>query len=455
MNKYIAFLFFALVCFACNEPKQPSKQAAAEPTAAAEKPWWADANIYEVNTRQYTKEGTFEAFETHLDRLNDLGVDILWFMPLQPVGKLNRKGSLGSYYSISDYTAINPEYGTDEDFKSVVEAAHARGMKVILDWVANHTAWDHQWISEHPTWYSADKNGKRPIVPVDENGVSTDWTDVADLNYDNAEMRKAMIGDMLYWIEKYDIDGFRCDVAHWVPVDFWKAAIKEIKAKKPTAFMLAESDFAPNVNDGGFDMDYGWHFHHLINQVAKKKEDVNVFCSMIDSLPILYKKGAIKMNFTTNHDENSWNGTIEERLGKAGDAMAVLAFTIDGMPLIYSGQEVSLNKRLAFFEKDEIDWKGADKSAFYAKLLTLKKNNPALWNGTYGGHPEFNHCENGVISYTRKKDNNEVFVAINFGDDAATIKNPGLSNKVAIRHGVKSGKDELEIQPNGYIVFTK
>ncbi len=316
MSKYFMLFFVLLVTLACGE-KPANKPVNSEKKEVDSKfPWWADANIYEVNVRQYTSEGTLQAFKKHLPRLEKLGVEILWFMPLQPIGEKNRKGSLGSYYSIKDYTAINPEFGTSADFKAVVDEAHTRGMKVILDWVANHTSWDHPWVDAHPDWYTTGAEGNRPTVPIDEKGVATDWTDVADLNYENDDMRKAMIGEMMYWIDTYDLDGFRCDVAHWVPVDFWSDAISQIKKAKPTAFMLAESDYPPNVNEGGFDMDYGWHFHHLINQVAQDEAGVEVICTMIDSLRYHYRKGAIKMNFITNHDENSWNGTISERMGE-------------------------------------------------------------------------------------------------------------------------------------------
>ncbi|MCB0641715.1 MAG: alpha-amylase, partial [Phaeodactylibacter sp.] len=316
-------------------------------TDTADMDWIKKANIYEVNIRQYTPEGTFNAFAQHLPRLQDMGVKILWFMPIYPISEKNRKGTLGSYYAVSDFTSVNPNFGTMDDFKALVADAHTRGMKVILDWVPNHTGWDHHWITEHPDWYTQNEAGEI-IDPSNDKGESYGWTDVADLNYNNADMRKAMIDDLKFWLTEVGVDGYRCDVAYEVPDDFWAQVHDAFKPFEPV-FMLAEAEHAPHRNEGYFNMSYSWSFHHLMNDIAKGKKDATAVKTWYQEDRAKFKQG-YHMQFTTNHDENSWNGTIEERMGEAGDAMNVLAFTFDGMPLIYSGQEAGLNKRLEFFE---------------------------------------------------------------------------------------------------------
>jgi len=308
--------------------------------------WAKNATIYEVNIRQFTPEGTFKAFETHLPRLKKMGVDILWLMPIHPIGVENRKGSLGSYYAISDYKAVNPEFGTLNDFKQLVKSAQALDMKIIIDWVANHSSPDNVWVKQgHKDWYTLDSLGR--LQPT----IGTDWWDVADLNYDNKEMRKEMISSMKYWLTEANIDGFRCDVASWVPIDFWVDARKELDATKKV-FMLAEAEEVEMHK--AFDMTYGWNLHHIMNDVAKGKKDVTAFYNYAKDNK--HPKSAYRMNFTSNHDENSWNGTEMERMGESRFAFAVFAATFEGMPLVYNGQETSLDRTLKFFEKDSIDW---------------------------------------------------------------------------------------------------
>lgn len=388
-----------------EDPTLPSKAA----------PDWAkNANIYEVNVRQYTPAGTFAAFAEHLPRLKAMGVDILWFMPIYPISEERRKGPLGSYYAIADYTAVNPKFGTMEEFEALVERIHGMGMKVILDWVPNHTGWDHHWISNHPEYYTTDSLGNiiDPINP--DTGEPWGWTDVADLNYDNAEMRKAMIEEMLFWLREVDVDGFRCDVAVEVPDHFWAQAVPKLREANPDIFMLAESDHPPHRNEEWFAMTYGWPHHHMMNQIAQGEEDVLALDTLLADYHKRFKRG-YPMQFITNHDENSWKGTVEERLGEAADAMAVLAFTIEGMPLIYSGQEAGLDKRLKFFEKDHIDWGNFSRQAFYKTLLELKHRNPALWNGAAGGRLERIYLEKTpkVYAYRRQRGENEVVVFLN------------------------------------------
>lgn len=326
--------------------------------------WINAATLYEVNVRQYTPEGTFTAFEQHLPRLKDIGVDILWFMPIHPIGLVERKGTLGSYYSVRDYYGVNPEFGTLDDFKSVVAKAHNLGMKVIIDVVANHTSRDAVLFIEHPDWYIY-KDGV-PNAPFD-------WSDVAELDYNKPEVRKYMIDMLKYWVTVINVDGFRCDVAAEVPDDFWVEARKELDSIKPV-FMLAEAE-RPQLVEFAFVADYGWECHHIMNGICKEEKNADDFARYLAKKDTVYPKGSFKMNFITNHDENSWNGTEFERMGDAVKTFATLTFAIDGMPLIYSGQEVGWNKRLQFFEKENIDWSDSlGMTPFYTKLIRLKKD---------------------------------------------------------------------------------
>lgn len=379
--------------------------------------WAQNANIYEVNIRQYTPEGTFNAFASHLPRLKEMGVDILWLMPIYPISEARRKGSLGSYYAVSDYTSVNPKFGTMEDFGNLVKFIHELDMKVVLDWVPNHTGWSHHWITEHPDYYTHDAKGNI-VDPIDpETGKSWGWTDVADLNYDNQEMRKEMIADMLFWLNNYKVDGFRHDVASAVPDDFWQQAVDSLRKVKADIFMLAEAEYPPHRNLELFAMNYGWSFHHLMNDIAQGKKNAHAIDTLLQVNLAENKKGYY-MQFITNHDENSWNGTEYERMGNAVDAMAVLAFTFDGMPLIYSGQEAGMNKRLAFFEKDTIQWGTIPKQGFYKTLLDLKHHNKALWNGTAGGPLKRLKTTNdqAIYAFYREKEGQRVVVILNLSD---------------------------------------
>ncbi len=410
-------LSLALVLFSCNIGKKKAsddccsekKSTTISETIVPE--WSHDASIYEVNIRQFTPEGTFNAFAGHLPRLQELGVEILWLMPVHPIGVKGRKGTLGSYYSVKDYKAVSSEFGTMEEFKSLVSQAHLLGMKVILDWVANHTAWDHEWITKNPEWYSTDSLGKI-IAPV------ADWSDVADLNYENREMRAAMIDAMKFWVAEADIDGFRCDVAGWVPDDFWAEATQTLNPIKPL-FMLAEDEGNLNLLVKSFNMNYSWTFHHIMNRIAKGEAGVPQVKSYFERADTTYPAGSYAMQFTSSHDENSWNGSEYERLGLAVKTMAALSFTVPGMPMIYSGQEAALEKRLEFFEKDPINWDNLEMQEFYKKLIELKKNNKALWNGTAGGGIHFlsTSTENELLVFSRRKEGNEVIVLANLSPE--------------------------------------
>jgi len=390
-------------------------------------PWTRQASIYEVNVRQYTPEGTLRAFMAHLPRLARMGVDILWLMPIQPIGVTERKGTLGSYYSISDYTAVNPEFGTLADMQALVREAHALGMKVILDWVANHTAWDHPWTTAHTDWYKLNDRGE--IFPVTFNTGTPQveyWTDVVALNYANPALWPAMIEAMAFWVRSCDLDGFRCDVAGLVPTPFWNRARRELDAIKPL-FMLAEWS-EPELHDA-FDMTYGWDLTEALQKIAQGQAGVDALRAWVAAPGggKAFPPHAYRMRFTSNHDHNSWHGHDGEVWGAAFDAMAVLAATLPGMPLIYSGQEAGLAKRLAFFEKDTIDFGRLPREALYTRLLGLKRRHPALANGAYGapvqlldaGHP-------AVFAFRRVQDGDAVRVVANLSAEPRPVRLTGV-----------------------------
>ena len=422
MKSISLLLSLALLLGACNNPASENGKTDDEKSmsqTSGQDNWRQQPTVYEVNIRQYTEEGTINAFAEHLPGLKDLGIKILWIMPVQPIGEKNRKGPLGSYYSIKDYTAVNPNIGSMEDFKNMVKQAHELGMVVILDWVANHTAYDHHWTEEHPDWYTRDSSGAI-VSPVE------DWSDVADLNYDKKAMRNAMVEEMKFWVEEADIDGFRCDVAMMVPMDFWDSTRTELDKVKDV-FMLAEAE-GPEFHAKAFDMTYGWDLHHRMNEVAQGEATVAAFDKYLVTQDTAYENGDLRMYFTTNHDENSWNGTVYERMGKNHKNFFVMAATFRrGVPLVYSGQEAGLDKRLRFFDKDTISWQDTSLYPFYRKILHLKRHHPALLNDAAVANfiPLKADTVQNLYAYERRNDQQRLIVALNFGEEAAEFRFEG------------------------------
>ncbi len=422
----------ALACtfaLAACKASESAARANATPIARGIHPEWSkNSVIYEVNIRQYTPEGTFAAFTKELPRIKSLGVDILWIMPVQPIGILNRKGSLGSYYSISNYTAVNPEFGNAADFKAMVDAAHAQGFKIILDWVANHTAFDHAWTTAHKDWYTLRPDGSISRA-IDDKGKETDWSDVADLNYESKPMRAAMIGEMQWWLDNTGIDGFRCDIAGFVPNDFWQQVSDAFRPTRPGFFMLAEAE-DPKLHSS-FDMTYGWELYHLMNDITQGKKGTSALTPFLATQDSLYGSTAYRMNFTSNHDENSWNGTEFERMGADNVPAYVLSAVVkNSMPLLYTGMEVSLHKRLKFFDKDTVDWSGPSQAAFYRSIFALKHQNVALWNGPWGGTQHVLTTNGGdrVFALTREHGANSVAVFVNFDSTDVRVAYQALTN---------------------------
>lgn len=417
-------------------------------------PEWSKAsNIYEVNIRQYTTEGNFAAFLPHMERLKNMGIDILWFMPINPIGVLNRKGTMGSYYAVQDYKAVNPEFGTLEEFKAIVKKAHEMGMYVIIDWVANHTSWDNVWTKQHPDWYTKDAEG---------NFVSPyDWTDVIELDYKNQELWNGMADAMKFWVEEAQIDGFRCDVANEVTTEFWDF-LRPILDKIKPVFMLAEAEI-PEHHKIAFDANYSWEMFHTLESVAKGKKTVADIWKCREQKDSLFHPSTYQMLFTTNHDENSWNGTDLESFGDGMRTFAVLSWIMKGFPLIYNGQEAGLNKRLSFFEKDYIDWTNLYADEFYTQLARIKKENEALWNGQYGGEMMkiSNNFPDKIFSFSRTKNQNTVIAIVNLsaGPIEAEIKTDKLTgeytNAFTGEKSEISKKTLLHFDPWQYYIIRK
>ncbi|MEJ7676918.1 MAG: alpha-amylase family glycosyl hydrolase [Segetibacter sp.] len=368
--------------------------------------WAATANIYEVNLRQYTPEGTIAAFQKELPRLRDMGIDILWFMPLTPISAEKRQGSLGSYYACSNYISVNKEFGSIEDFKQLVVSAHVQGFKVIIDWVANHTGYDHVWTKEHPEFYKKNNEGNF----YDAFG----WIDVIDLDYSNRSLWETMVAQMDFWIKECDIDGFRCDMAHLVPLDFWLYARTELEVQK-RLFWLAESEVSDYHQV--FDATYAWEFLHTIEAVYKNNATLQSLSNVSKKYDTTFPPDALRLFFTSNHDENSHSGSEYERLGDGAKAFAILCATRkNSLPLIYSGQEMPNKKRLKFFDKDAIEWTGDYLlHDFYKILLSLRKTCTALRAGDVQAITvsiNTNAPEN-IFAFTRKHENNMVLVLLN------------------------------------------
>lgn len=375
--------------------------------------WAVNANIYEVNIRQYSAEGTFNAFSDDIPRLQEMGVKILWLMPIHPIGEKNRKGTLGSYYSIYDYREINSEFGDKDDFRALVNKAHDHDMKVIIDWVANHTSWDAVWTQTNPEFYLTDENGDFfPPMP--------EWDDVIQLDVENRDMWEAMIDAMYYWVDEFQIDGFRADVAYMVPLEFWIEARKKLEEIKPM-FMLAEAE-VPELH-GAFDMTYAWEYAQVIRDLGAGNATLSDLDDVMERNFEHFQPADYRMFYTTNHDENSWQGGDYDLYGENFKNFAVLSATIWGMPLIYNGQESGLDKQLEFFEKDPINWGDYKYEEFYRTLLSLNSENQALFNGEIGGHYKKmpTDRDDSIFSFKRIGHHEQVLVILNFSNEEVSF----------------------------------
>jgi len=450
-------MLFAIICFglmltACNQQKDNNKEA--NFTLIDGHPdWIMQGNIYEVNTRQYTPEGTFKAFEKHLERLKKMGVQTLWFMPINPISLKDRKRDstqLGSYYAVANYKAINPEYGNMDDWKVLIKHAHELGLKVIIDWVPTHSGADHSWLTTNPDFYVKDSTGK-PISQYD-------WTDTRKLNYNNPQLVDSMISSLKYWITESDIDGFRCDVAGEVPDAFWSKAITELKKMK-NILMLAEGD-KPSLHKAGFDISYAWEDFATMVKIAKGKKTATSLDSVIAKNDTTFQKNKIRMYFTSNHDENSWNqadfGTMP---GDIHAPFAVITQTIKNtIPLIYGGQEEPFLDSIKFFVKDTIIFGKFQRADFYSKLLALRKSNPALApNASYTKLVSNNDA--AIFAFVRQEGKHKVLVITNLSNTAQTaaINNSVIEGEATNIFNGKADKlranQPINLKPWGYEVY--
>lgn len=416
--------------------------------------WSRKAVIYQINTRQFTPQGTFKAATAGLPRLKALGVDILWVMPIHPIGVQNRKGTLGSPYSIRDYRSVNPELGTLADFKAFVVAAHANDMKVVIDWVANHTAWDNPIKAQHPDWYERDWKGANHSTPW------WDWTDIVDLDFSKVALRRYMAESMIYWVRETDIDGYRADVAGYVPPDFWTDVRRELDKIKPV-WMLGEFNHR-DLHMTSFDASYGWAWAEAVMKIAKSEADTGALYGFYSEHESAWPTGAQRMIFTSNHDENAWAGTEFERFGEALPNAFALLFTSEGIPLIYNGQEAGNDKRLKFFERDPIAWKKHPNGALISDWIKFRAAHPALDNAPWGARmvQVKNSDAKKVFSFVRAKDGDAVFVAQNYSAEPRTvaleeIPHPGAwhekgGGRLTLANGAK-----LSLAPWSTRVFTR
>ena len=382
--------------------------------------WSYNLSIYEVNTRQFTSDGTFDAFSTHLDRLQDMGVGILWFMPVHPIGEQNRLGSMGSFYSVKDYLDVSSDYGTLSDFKDLVDEIHARDMYVIIDWVPNHTSWDNVLTTEHPEWYTKDSDGN--FVPP----AGTNWTDVIDMDYEQQGLREYMIDALKFWVDSAGVDGFRFDAVDYLPDDFMAQMTDSLKKHKPDILLLAEGA-DEKYHDLGFDMNYAWDLYGfgggILKNIADRTANASILASYAAGEKTAYESDELRMYFISNHDENSWHGTTFELFGTASDAFTILTNTIHGMPLVYNGEEANLNKRLEFFEKDLIPWGSYSKSILFERLFKLRKENPALWSGDPENYYSriLTSDNSNIFAYYRSKNEDAVLVLLNLSTSQKTF----------------------------------
>jgi alpha-amylase len=453
---FACLLFMAAwLLYSCNPGSESTHIEQADSTAkmapvTGAPSWIRQSNMYEVNVRQYTPEGTFKAFSAALPRLREMGVDILWFMPVTPISKTDRKGTLGSYYAVQHYTSINPEFGTMGDWKTLVKQAHEMGFKVITDWVANHTGADHPWLVTHPGFYLKDSTGKALSA--------FDWTETRDLDYNNRELRDSMIAAMKFWLDETGIDGFRCDVAGEVPTDFWEECIPTLKAKK-NILMLAEGD-KPELHMAGFDVSYYWEMFHMMKNIAAGKNNALAIDSVLMKEDTSFPAGSVRLYFTSNHDENSWNksdyGTFP---GLKHAAFAVLTQTLrNSLPLIYSGQEEPVLRKIEFFEKDYMQFSKYKRAPFYRALLHLRKSTPAL--ATDASFRKVNAGnDKALYSFVREKEGHKLLVILNLSgkEQQVSVADVSLEGKpLNVFLGIKepvNATHSFAIEPWGYVIY--
>jgi len=446
-------LLVLLALAAWSAPAQADRYDPVDLSGVQHPAWSRNAIIYQINTRQFTPEGNFRAAQRQLPRLKALGVDILWLMPIHPIGVKNRKGTLGSPYSVRDYYGVNPEFGTKADFKAFVDAAHAQGMHVILDWVANHSAWDNPLVTQHPDWYDRDWKGDFRPTPW------WDWSDIIDYDFAEPGVRRYMADAMLYWVREFGIDGYRADVAAYVPIDFWETLRADLDRIRPV-FMLAEAQ-QRDLHRRAFDASYAWGWYDAVHNISAGKADVGALFGYYSENESAWPAGAMRMAYVENHDQNAWHGTQFEHFGPALTNAIVLSMVGEGIPLIYNGQEAGNEKRLKFFEKDPIQWRPHPIGDLYTRLIAFRDAHPALWNAPWGARMVgiVNSAPAKVFSFVRQKEGDKVFAVINFSAEEQRV-----AFKDRLHHGryrafadgadiVIDGRTQLRLPPWSYRLF--
>jgi glycosidase len=399
MSNHLARLMLAASCLAlagCARAQAPA------PGTAHDTSWVSQSALYEVFVQDFSPEGTLRGVINGLERIEASGANVVWLMPIHPIGVKERKGTLGSPYAVKNYRAINPLYGTADDFRALVRAVHGRGMKLILDWVPDHTSMDHPWIREHPDFYVRNERGE-PSVPRGPDGKLTDWTDVAQLDYGNPEVRREMIVTMRWWLEEFGIDGYRVDVAGYIPNDFWREAVPALRSSVPRRLLLLAEWDDPELHRIGYDLTYGWNSYSALKEVWKGKPAAGFVEQVMVDLKSLPVAGG-RMRFTTNHDETAWdNPPLTIFNGSAGARAAYVAVALlPGRPLLYNGQEVESPQKLALFERGPIEWnqpRAAEARAFYRRILGLARTDPAFVSGDF--RPVETSAPDDVIAYRR------------------------------------------------------
>jgi alpha-amylase len=440
----LLLLFFTLYCFDATAQVKQAASTGKHPS------WIIQGNIYEVNVRQYTPEGTLKAFEKQLPRLKNMGVQTLWFMPINPISRKDRKGSLGSYYAVSNYRTVNPEFGTMADWKELVKRAHALGLKVIIDWVPNHTGADHVWLQTNPAFYVKDAKTGEAALP------DPDWTDVRQLDFKNQQMLDSMLSALKFWISETGIDGYRVDHVEEFQKEFWIRCIPELKKMKDI-FMLAETN-APWAHEAGFDASYPWDAFNMMKLIAKGQRPAFAIDSVLQKVEGSYSKNALRIYFTSNHDENSWNKADYETMPGAVHApFAVLTQTIaNSVPLLYSGQEEPVLRSLSFFYKDTINFNQYQRAGFYKTLLTLRKNNTAL-----AATASFKKLRTGndaaLYAFERQNGTNKVLVILNLSNSVQKLTwkdQPSEKIWTNVFLGNKEAVDKIfGLEPWSYAVY--
>lgn len=451
-----------LVAGCASEPDASDAPAETPATTVSdgvgEPDWVDDVVMYEVFIPDFTEAGTFRAAIDRLDELQAMGVNTLWLMPIHPVGEKRAKtdiGALGSPYAVRDYKDVNPQYGTKADFQALVDAVHDRGMYIIIDWVANHTAWDHPWIEDHPEYYTEGPVDGRFTYPL-LDGDTTDWTDVVDLDFSNQAMRAEMIDAMQYWVREHNIDGYRCDVAHQVPLDFWEPAIDSVETVKPV-LMLAEAA-EPEMHDVGFDLSYAWPYYGDLKSVWEDERPASELLSQVSSTMSTLHEDAFRLRFTTNHDESMWDATpIEIFDGRDGsEAAFVLSTTLPGVPLIYNGQELGVADTVSFFAAQPYNWAQDDTMIpFYTETLGIYQSSTALRDGEFA---VLDGGSDAVALYSRSADDQELVIAVNLRDEPATVDLPSPYQEATFTdlftNATHTGP-RLSLQPHGYHVLER